>query len=405
MGLVKDRTFYTYNDVTIMPGIISDIEHRNECNPFDENKHLPLFTAPMDTVVSSKNFELFEKNGIYAILPRTEKFSTRLHYSLTSRWAAFSLNEFEDVFCKEKDKSIVEYKGVPMKVLIDVANGHMVKIFDLAKKAKSIWGDELVLMGGNIANPKTYRYYAEAGFWGIRVSIGTGCGCLSSSNTSIHVPIVSLIDDMVNEKNSLSQLEDGWGNHLYDEDKLPKIIADGGIRNYCDIIKAIAIGADYVMVGSVFARMLESAAPKIMTRGITNNGKQIQLKFPYERYENITNDNGVWKGDYTNEFIEKMKGMGRTVEKENHVIGELEAVFYGMASKEGQIALYGSKVKTSEGLKKSLKVEYTMDGWCENFIDYLRSAMSYVGAKDLKLFRLKSNVIINSENAVKAVNK
>ena len=57
-----------------------------------------------------------------------------------------------------------------------------------------------------------------------------------------------------------------------------------------------------------------------------------------------------------------------------------------MASRQGQIALNGAKTKTSEGLMKQLKVEYTMEGWTKNFIDYLRSAMSYCGAKNLNEF-------------------
>ena len=76
-----------------------------------------------------------------------------------------------------------------------------------------------------------------------------------------------------------------------------------------------------------------------------------------------------------------------------------------MASREGQIALNGAKTKTSEGIKKTLPVLYTMHGWSINFMDDLRSAMSYVGVKDLNGFRDYANVIINSQNAVSAVNK
>ena len=47
-----------------------------------------------------------------------------------------------------------------------------------------------------------------------------------------------------------------------DEDILPKIIADGGIRNYDHVIKALALGADYVMIGSLFAQCIESAGEK-----------------------------------------------------------------------------------------------------------------------------------------------
>ena len=367
MGKIDNKIYYTYNDLTIKPGIISNIEHRSECIPFDSDGKLPLFTAPMNTVVSEYNFNLFEGNGIYAILPRTEPLETRKFYSQTDRWAAYSLKEFSDIFCNKKEKLSFTNK---LKVLIDVANGHMSIIFDLARKAREIYGDDLLLMGGNIANPLTYKLYAEAGFDYVRVSIGTGSGCLSSSNTSIHVPIATLINDMYNLKNALR------GENF---EKMPYIIADGGIRNYRDIIKALALGADYVMVGSVFAKMLESAAPKISDAIGTVTNEMINS-------DDIRFENNQW-----------MLGEDE--------LGEIKATFYGMASREGQIALNGVKTKTSEGLKKMLKVEYTMDGWVTNFTDYLRSAMSYVGVKTLNEFREQSVLIVNSENAINAVNK
>jgi hypothetical protein len=76
-----------------------------------------------------------------------------------------------------------------------------------------------------------------------------------------------------------------------------------------------------------------------------------------------------------------------------------------MASREGQIAMNGAKTKTSEGVKKSLEVEYTMQGWTENFIDYLRSAMSYTNNKTLEQFINETNLTVNSQNAVDVVNK
>lgn len=393
MGRIEQKIYYTYNDLTIQPGVISHIQHRSECIPWDDEGKLPLFTAPMNTVINKDNFDLFEANNIHAILPRTESLEDRIRYSTNGKWAAYSLNEFSDVFCNEDNKLPTDNK---LKALIDVANGHMSIIFDLAKKAKSIYGDDLMLMGGNIANPMTYELYAEAGFWGVRVSIGTGQGCLSSSNTSIHVPIASLINDMVEFRKSIS----GYYKNL------PYIIADGGIRNYRDAIKALALGSDYAMVGSVFAKMLESAADKVMCRGVSDRGKKIQLRFPIERYKDFSFRNDCWYAKYTDEFIEELKVKGRASEKgEEKAIGEISATFYGMASREGQIALNGAKTKTSEGLKKTLKVEYTMSGWVNNFTDYLRSAMSYVGVNTLDDFRKQAVLVVNSENAINAVNK
>ena len=50
MGNLKTSVKYSYNDVMVEPAILSTIEHRAECNPYDENGMLPLFTAPMDSV-------------------------------------------------------------------------------------------------------------------------------------------------------------------------------------------------------------------------------------------------------------------------------------------------------------------------------------------------------------------
>ena len=58
MGLIKDLK-YSYHDIAIKPAVISDISHREECNPFDDNKMLPLFTAPMSSVVNEKNFDIY----------------------------------------------------------------------------------------------------------------------------------------------------------------------------------------------------------------------------------------------------------------------------------------------------------------------------------------------------------
>ena len=377
MGLINDKICYTYDDVTIMPCRISDIEHRSECIPYDENGMLPLFTAPMNTVVGIDNFDKFQKEKIYPILPRTEDIRTRLTFSFEEdKWAAYSLSEFEEYFCKEENKRITDKR---IRVLIDIANGHMKKILDLVKIAKSMYGDKLIIMAGNIANPNTYEDYAEVGIDFVRCSIGTGNGCLSSSNLGVHVPIVSLIDDIVNVRNRISN----------SYAKLPKIVADGGIRNYRDIIKALALGADYVMVGSVFAKMLESSASKKCT-SLDWVTLPYDLKFEELDLNAIYKEDGDWYATYNSETI---------------FLGDIIATFYGMASREGQIALNGSKTKTSEGILKELKVEYTMNGWVTNLTDYLRSAMSYVGVRTLDDFRKNSTLMINSPNAVSAVNK
>jgi IMP dehydrogenase/GMP reductase len=392
MSKIITEQKYSYNDVTIVPAVISHIRHRSECNPYNNDNMLPLFTAPMDSVVGLTNYELYENENINTILPRTETIVARATTVKNGYWAAFSLTEFENIFCDSND-IITEYTD-KLHVLIDVANGHMQCIFDLCKKAKEIYGSNIVLMVGNIANPQTYEEYAKIGVDYVRCSIGSGNCCLTSSNTAIHYGIASLISEIAQLKKHLLQ--------FCGYKKVPNIVADGGIRNYSDVIKALALGADYVMVGSVFSRMLESSAEKKIRHG------KVELKFPKERYKSIYRKNNQWYGDCTDEYIAELSTVLNKdiseIEKTRE-LGDIYAVIYGMASAYGQIAMNGSKTHTSEGTRKVVTVDYTMHGWCENMIDYLRSAMSYCDSKTLDEFREKTTLVVNTQNVYNSVNK
>ena len=254
MSRFYQDVFYTYSDITIIPSTISDVEHRCECKPFDCKGMLPLFTAPMDTVVNEENFEKFESEKIYPILPRTIDLDKRIEYSIKGKWAAYSKEEFESVFCDCKNK--VETSYCELHALIDVANGHMSRIIDIVKKAKSIYKSEIKIMAGNIANPKTYYEYANAGVDYVRVGIGGGLGCTTQSNVGVGCGMATLVNKVAECKQIYCE------QNGIDANDATKIIADGGIRNYSDIIKALALGADYVMCGGLFCKMLESAAPK-----------------------------------------------------------------------------------------------------------------------------------------------
>jgi hypothetical protein len=83
----------------------------------------------------------------------------------------------------------------------------------------------------------------------------------------------------------------------------------------------------------------------------------------------------------------------------------IKKTFYGMASKRGQLAMNGKKTHTSEGIETTLDVEYTMQAWVENFTDYLRSAMSYAGARDLQQFTTNTKLVTNSVSAITSINR
>lgn len=413
---------YSYNDLTIIPSIISDINSRSECNPFvdDINNLLPIFTAPMASVVNEDNLDVFIKNGITPIIPRNIDIESRKYLINKQHWVALSLKEFEDLFINNAQDRQVD-SSAHYFICVDIANGHMHSLYTkcvLAKQLSNKLGYELTIMTGNIANPDTYNWICNFNMQSkirvidfIRVGIGGGSGCITTSNTSTHYPQASLIDECYNiKKQLLLETED----EDIDEDILPKIIADGGIRNYDHVIKALALGADYVMIGSLFAQCIESAGEK------TNKTlmSQIPLRFPIERYKDFEIDSeGNWAAYYTNEYIidsVELCQFGSSIEKYNEqvasfkkkqFIGPIDVKFFGMASSDGQKSISGKKTKTAEGITKYLPVKFTLKGWVDNMISYLRSAMSYTDCHNLNEFIGKPTLIPNSISEIHAVNK
>ena len=108
--MITKETLYALGDVTIIPAQISHVRHRAECNvyynipEYDNDligmkQALPIFASPMASVVNKHNFEIWSKNNIIPILPRTEALPLRIEYAKSGRWAAFGLEEFEREFC------------------------------------------------------------------------------------------------------------------------------------------------------------------------------------------------------------------------------------------------------------------------------------------------------------------
>lgn len=373
--LIKEMK-YSYNDIAIVPAIKSNVEHRSECNPYTgtlSNSTLPIFTAPMSTVVNEKNFSLFEENNIIPILPRNIPLKTRIDYLKLGKWAAVGLQEFEDLFVTN-DWDIELYPDV--NVLIDIANGHMSKlhklIYDAKSKYKSNYGFKI--MAGNIANPQTYYEMAKAGVDFCRINIGVGEGCITWSNLGTGYPCASLISEIYEIKKKLEHCGEFT----------PMIIADGGIRNYSDVLKAKALGSDYVMIGGLFSKLVESAAPTFYYQ---NNGKSITEIDPFEHKIDAYPD-GTFDID------------------EEHIIDNLHKVFYGMASRRGQEDINGEKKKTSEGIQKILPASTNLHKWTENMVSYMQSAMSYTNCYCIDEFNPENvDCIIISNQTKESINK
>jgi IMP dehydrogenase len=342
-----EEPLYDFDDILIEPKTISDISSRKEVNP-RYNNILPLMTAPMDTVINEVNYQYFKNLGIIPVLPRGSKIENEFGV-----FNSYGLDEFIEIYIK--NKKLIDHNEREF-ILIDIANGHMKKLLDTVKTAKEIYGDHIALMVGNVANPYTFHEYCKVGVDYIRIGIGNGNGCLTTVQTGVGYPMASLIEQCNNIRLD------------YNYTRI-KIVADGGFKKYSDIIKALALGTDYVMLGSIFNKSLESA-------GETTN-----------RY-----------GDVVDQYSDIIKNMFLSD-------SEYFKTFRGMSTKEVQQTWGKESLTTSEGVVKKHKVEYTLEGWVKNFEDYLRSAMSYTGKRELHRFIGGVNINLITLNSFKRFDK
>ncbi len=330
------KELFDFDDILIEPEVISPIRSRKQVDVHDSLKMLPIFTAPMDTVISEDNVEIFNDQKIYTILPRVAPHEEHRISNHPKIWASYGMEDFESHFIKKERKVPL---GERVYVLIDIANGHMEDLKNMVKEAKEMYGFTMCLMVGNCANPLTYLAMAQAGADYVRMGIGNGAGCLTTVQTGIGYPMASLIYETckIQKERNLKA----------------RIVADGGFKKYSDIIKALALGADYVMLGSIFNKALESSGDT------------------YE--ENVKYNSWTDPGEIVDQYSKKVLAefaIGKKFFKK----------FRGMSTKEVQKILGKESLNTSEGISKIQKVEYTLSGWRENFEDYLKSAMSYTGS-------------------------
>ncbi len=349
-----------FNDILITPAVTSSIRSRSEINTYHSTNSnwLPVIVSPMDTVIGLDNWQLYLNNRMPICFPRgirPESFKEE-DAGLLSAYSSviffsYSLDETSQL-CEWLQNNKGE--DLEFNVLIDIANGHMKHMVDLVKELRS--RTKVKIMVGNIANPETYRVLSEAGADFIRVGIGFGGGCLTAMNTGVGYSMAQLVKECLDIKDEMESMDQ----------KTSKIVADGGFREYSDIIKALALGADYVMLGSILNKCLESSGDT------------------------------YWKGIKVSSDIAGFLWRRKF---------KLEKKFRGMSTKEVQKKWGKEKLTTSEGVVRMRTVKYTLEGWTENFVDYLKSAMSYTNSRELKDFIGNVKWTVISQNSFNRFNK
>lgn len=335
MELFNTPKMISLNEITLIPASKSYIESRSHCNPYIENTDkLPIFIAPMTCLINNENYNSIRESKFIPILPVSYKYNNGSEVFTKDfyEWQAISINSLKNINIDTltKDSS---------NILIDCANGNMNIIFETVKEIKAKLKDDISIMIGNIANPETYEQCILSGVDYVRVGIGGGGGCLTSVNTGIHCSLPWIIKECLEVR------------ERYKNRKHTKIVADGGINSIGKIIKCLALGADYVMIGELFAKCHEACS--IIYQG---------MRYEYREY-------------------------------------------YGQASEQGQIDRFGIIKSYPEGTAKEVVVESSINDLIPAIEASLRSAMSYCNCSSLKEFIKNIYVRIQSIDEYRAYYK
>ena len=317
---------YSLDEICLIPATQSCVESRSDVTVFTTKNRYPLFTAPMSCLLDENNYKQYDDAGINTIIPRSVSWETRLELLKTGQWVAVGFKEAKWIYD-------VTINCERIRICIDQANGHMTKLLELCKELKNKYGNRIRIMTGNIANPYTYREYARAGVDYVRVVIGGGGACTTSVQTGIFYPAGSLIIGCVEQRRQVKE-EIAYGGQYK---SIPKIVADGGLKRIDQMIKALALGADYVMLGEALA------------------------------FCDVTN--GTQMGRFRS--------------------------YYGMSTVKAQKEINEASLfkvdefipKHPEGVSRDVPILYRIKDWVSDFDHALRSCMSYTGALNLNEFK------------------
>jgi len=206
----------------------------------------PIIAAPMDTVCGADMCTALGVHGALGILHRYMNYEDQV--KLATRLASYNI-EFGVAIASNNgflEQAQRLYDAGVRLLLVDTANGHGLyaaqAVYELRKQL-----DDVHIMAGNVATYEGFRMLADSGADSIRVGIGGGSVCTTRIVSGHGMPTAQSIADIADENE-------------FD----CSIIADGGIRNSGDIVKAFALGADAVMLGSMLAGTHESPG-EIMT--------------------------------------------------------------------------------------------------------------------------------------------
>ena len=318
------KTTLSFDDVLLVPQK-SDIESRSEV---DISGHInnvkltiPIISSPMDTVTESDMAATMSAVGGLGVIHR---------YNTIREQTAILKDALQHCDHAGAAVGVTDDMGARATALVaagasllcvDVAHGHHTNVERAIKTLRDKFGSMVSIMAGNVA---TAEAFADLQDWGanvIRVGVGGGSICSTRIQTAHGVPTFQSVLDC---------------SQVVDEAKL---VADGGIKNAGDVVKCLAAGADFVMLGSLLAGTQQS---------------------PGEVFKNSQ--------------------------------GQRYKSYRGMASREAQVAWRG-KARSLEGVATTVPYKGDVEDILADLTQNIRSGLSYSGARSIVEFREKVKVI------------
>ena len=289
----------SFNDVLLTPQK-SNIGSRKEINIGaslnSSHYSLPVISSPMDTVTEVCMADTIYSAGGLGILHRYNSINeqTKLVRDLSALGVP-NISAAIGVSGDTEDRATALYDAGARTLCIDIAHGHHVLMEKALKALRDIFGESVTLIAGNVATPAAFLDLQSWGADAIRVGIGGGSICSTRTQTGHGLSTLSSIMACSKVKTAA------------------KLIADGGIKNSGDIVKAIAAGADFVMLGSLLAGTDESPGDVFLS----TDGKR------YKAYRGMASRAAQmdWRGK-----ISSLEGVSTTIPYKGpvkHILNEL----------------------------------------------------------------------------------
>lgn len=241
----------TYNDVLLVPQY-SDIRSRVEVSLTSKlgllQLDLPIISSPMDTITQTQMATNMSTLGGLGIIHRYNRVAQQANMVADAVFLGARVGAAIGISGDYLERAHAVYEAGADVICVDVAHGHHVQMREALVNLRAAFGEGIHIMAGNVATLEGYNDLVDWGADSVRCNIGGGSICSTRVQTGHGVPGLHTIIDCARSDRNIP------------------IIADGGIRNSGDIVKALAAGADFVMLGSLLSGTDETPGDVLNTR-------------------------------------------------------------------------------------------------------------------------------------------